>query len=86
MFKDALRDLVLSGVQWELNEFSVGISQNNQKDTPEKSAKTENIKTPAFAGVFLTLHQLNYFTVVVALRFIFQTFSPVPFTNGRSLP
>ena len=36
------------------------------------------IKTPACAGVFIKFFINNYLTVVVALRFHFQTSSPEP--------
>ena len=36
MFNGALRDLALSGVQWELSEFPTVVSQNTQKQAVQK--------------------------------------------------
>ena len=50
----------------------------------------ETYKNTGNAGVFVQKKRPNgrfyYLTVVVALRLNFHTSSPVPLTNGRSLP
>ena len=44
MFKDALRDLVLSGVQWELTEVSTAIPQNIHKTVEDKPVVTGAVR------------------------------------------
>ena len=47
--------------------------------------RSAHIKNTGICRCFLYIAN-DYLTVVVALRFHFQTSSPEPWTNGRSLP
>ena len=56
MFKDALRDLALSGVQWELSEISTALPQNTDathmdKQTPSVGAGRVSSVVPPIAPV-----------------------------------
>lgn len=56
MFKDALRDLALSGVQWELSEISTVLPQNTdathmEKQTPSVGAGRVSSVVPPIAPV-----------------------------------